>query len=171
MSYFLVNNIVFDNDFLTIKEDYFLLLLYKYRSTSTNIAKPKEGYLLEMLDCSARTLRRYSNKLEKHQLIERITKRGSDNQYKVLKTSGGGFTKLPSWFFGCAEGRVYEDMVIGHLKRLSGKGDNAWVSYKKLKDRVKCREDKIIEVINLKIAQNFLSKRVARSGNIYKCNL
>ena len=146
--YFIVNNIVFDNEYLTIKEDYLLLMLYKYRDTKTNIASPKEDFLLRMLDCSKRTLRRYTKTLEKYELVDKQTRRGKDNKYKLLNVSSGGFTIIPSSLVATHENFLYQDMVYSHLCRLAGKSNSAWVSLDRLAARVKCGMENLLSAIN-----------------------
>ena len=161
--YFIVNNIVFDNEYLTIKEDYLLLMLYKYRDTKTNIASPKEDYLLSMLDCSKSSLNNYLGNLADRDLIIRKNRRGKSNEYKLLNTKEGGFTILPSMLVGCKGNDLYNDMVYAHLCRLTGKNNSTQVSYARLRKRVKCRKKTLIKSLRY-LEDSTLIKLQQQSG-------
>ena len=154
-NYFKCHNIAFDNDFLNINQDYYLIQLYKFRNTETNIAQFKYIDIADILDCSKRTIRNYDQRLEQEGIINKVSNYGKPDKYKLLYSPEKNFTFLPNnGFIEWMDLDFYSKMMYYHLCRLGGKNGSVNIGYRKLIDRIKCSDkhkNKLKKLINLNL--------------------
>ena len=141
-----VNNIVFDNNILTMKEDYFLLQLYRW-SNKEGIAKPELATIQKYLKVSKRTICRYEKKLIDNNFIDKIR----PFEYQLLHladTKKGNFTMLEKSLIEDPSNSIYNIMLYCHLCRLADNQGIIAISLEKLKKRVKCRINNLTDSLD-----------------------